>query len=206
MNLSTPAIDEWTLSENMAADTANGGLAQLEKHYQTFIVSFSGLLFRARRRPLGKFANIPYLPVPGSRLVQTEKDFAAIAGAGLNWIRLPIPFWAIQKYDNEPFLEGVAWKYVLKAFEWARKYGIRINLDLHALPGSQNGYNHSGKRGSINFLNGVMGIANAERGLDYIRILTEFISQEEYKNLVPLFGVINEARTADIGMDVIGSL
>ncbi|KAG9044880.1 hypothetical protein FS837_007377 [Tulasnella sp. UAMH 9824] len=172
MNLSTPAIDEWTLSENMAADTANGGLDQLEKHYQTFI---------------------------------TEKDFAAIAGAGLNWVRLPIPFWAIQKYDNEPFLEGVAWKYVLKAFSWARKYGIRINLDLHALPGSQNGYNHSGKRGSINFLSGVMGIANAERGLDYIRILTEFISQDEYKNLVPLFGVINEARTADIGMDVIGS-
>jgi len=31
---------------------------------------------------------------------------------------------------------------------WARKYGIRINLDLHALPGSQNGWNHSGRVGS----------------------------------------------------------
>lgn len=51
-----------------------------------------------------------------------------------------------------------------------------------------------------------MGIANAQRGLDYIRIITEFISQDEYKNIVPLFGVMNEARTADIGMDVIGSL
>ena len=31
-------IDEWTLSEAMAADTASGGLKQLEDHYNTFIV------------------------------------------------------------------------------------------------------------------------------------------------------------------------
>jgi len=33
------AVDEWTLSVAMAADTANGGLSQLEEHYKTFIVS-----------------------------------------------------------------------------------------------------------------------------------------------------------------------
>lgn len=38
-------------------------------------------------------------------------------------------------------------------------------------------YNHSGKFGQVNFLNGPMGIANAQRALDYIRIFTEFISQ-----------------------------
>lgn len=31
-------VDEWTLSEAMAADTASGGLNQLEDHYNTFIV------------------------------------------------------------------------------------------------------------------------------------------------------------------------
>jgi hypothetical protein len=35
----TTAIDEWTLSTAMAADTASGGLSQLEQHYKTFIVS-----------------------------------------------------------------------------------------------------------------------------------------------------------------------
>ncbi|KAF8319878.1 hypothetical protein F5887DRAFT_1033112, partial [Amanita rubescens] len=30
-------VDEWTLSVAMAADTANGGLNQLEQHYDTFI-------------------------------------------------------------------------------------------------------------------------------------------------------------------------
>ena len=38
-------------------------------------------------------------------------------------------------------------------------------------------YNHSGKIGQVNFMNGVMGVANAERTLDYIRVITEFISQ-----------------------------
>jgi glucan 1,3-beta-glucosidase len=32
------AIDEWTLSTLMAADTASGGLNQLEQHYDTFVV------------------------------------------------------------------------------------------------------------------------------------------------------------------------
>jgi hypothetical protein len=32
------AVDEWTLSLAMAADTASGGLNQLEDHYKTFIV------------------------------------------------------------------------------------------------------------------------------------------------------------------------
>lgn len=70
----------------------------------------------------------------------TEEDFAQIAGAGLNWVRLAIPFWAIEVYPGEPFLEGVCWQYFLKAITWARKYGLRINLDLHTIPGSQNGW------------------------------------------------------------------
>jgi hypothetical protein len=37
-----------------------------------------------------------------------------------------------------------------------------------------------------------MGIANAQRLLDYIRIITEFISQPEYSDVVPMFGILNE--------------
>jgi glucan 1,3-beta-glucosidase len=154
------STDEWSLSLAMRADTAGGGINQLEDHYKTFF---------------------------------TEKDFAEIAGAGLNWVRLPIPYWAIETWDGEPFLEGVAWKYALKAFGWARKYGLRINLDLHAVPGSQNPWWHSGRVGANpNMLYGPMGYANAQRTLDYIRIITEFISQDEYKDVIPLFGVLNE--------------
>lgn len=113
----------------MALDTANGGVSQLENHYNTFI---------------------------------TEVDFMQIAAAGLNFVRIPIGYWAIEVLDGEGFLPRTSWTYFLKAIQWARKYGLRINLDLHALPGSQNGWNHSGRLGSYNVLFGSMGIANAQ--------------------------------------------
>lgn len=124
---------------------------------------------------------------------------------------MPVPFWAIDRWnttpsDPEPFLERICWKYILRLFRWARKYGLRINLDLHTTPGSQNGYNHSGKFGQVNFLNGVMGFANAQRMLDYIRVFTEFVSQDEYKDLIPMFGIINEPLVQTIGVDTMSSL
>ncbi|TBU45754.1 glycoside hydrolase [Dichomitus squalens] len=170
VNTSNPAFDEWDLSQRMAADTANGGISQLENHYKTFI---------------------------------TEKDFADIAAAGLNFVRIPIPYWAIETRENEPFLAKTSWTYFLKAVGWARKYGLRINLDLHALPGSQNGWNHSGRLGTINVLYGPMGINNAERSLDYIRIIAEFISQPEYKDVIVMFGITNEPFGPTIGKDAV---
>jgi hypothetical protein len=41
-----------------------------------------------------------------------------------------------------------------------------------------------------------MGIANAQRMLDYIRVITEFISQPEYVDVVPMFGIINEGESS----------
>ena len=61
------------------------------------------------------------------------------------------------------------------------------------------GYNHSGKLGQIDFLYGIMGMANAQRALNYIRIITEFISQPEWKDVVPTFGIVNEALITAIG-------
>lgn len=43
-----------------------------------------------------------------------EEDFALIASAGLNWVRIPLPHWAIDTVDGELFIEGLAWKYFLK--------------------------------------------------------------------------------------------
>ncbi|KZV88445.1 glycoside hydrolase [Exidia glandulosa HHB12029] len=129
----------------------------------------------------------------------TEEDFAQIAGAGLNFVRIPIPFWAVETWDvfGEPFLERTAWGYIVQAFEWARKYGLRVNLDLHTMPGAQNPWNHSGRGGVVNFMSGIMGYANAQRGLSYVRYITEFISQPQYSNVIAMFGIVNEP-TADI--------
>lgn len=131
----------------------------------------------------------------------TEEDFMKIADAGLSWIRLPIGFWAIETIEGEPYLKGVSWKYIVQALQWAKKYGLRVNLDLHAVPGSQNGWNHSGKIGSTNWMNGVMGIANLQRSIEIIHKLLEFIIQPEWKDVVLMFGIMNEPRAQVVSHD-----
>lgn len=88
---------------------------------------------------------------------------------------------------------------IRRALGWARKYGLRVNLDLHTAPGSQSGWNHSGRLGSIGWLRGVMGLTNVQRSLNQIRTLTEFISQDQYKNVVPMFSILNEPSSTAVG-------
>lgn len=51
-----------------------------------------------------------------------------------------------------------------------------------------------------------MGVANAQRALNYIRIITEFISQPEWADVVPIFGVMNEPLMKTIGQAQMYSL
>lgn len=73
----------------------------------------------------------------------TEKDFKQVADWGLNLIRLPVPFFVFG--DREPYVGCI--EYVDKAFDWAEKYGVQILVDLHTVPGSQNGYDNGGITG-----------------------------------------------------------
>ena len=59
---------------------------------------------------------------------------------------------------------------------------------------------------SVSFMNGVMGIANAECAINYIRIITEFISQPEWQAVVPVFSIINKALVSTIGKSQMTSL
>ena len=115
------------------------------------------------------------------------------------------------------------WPYFLKAIAWARKYGLRIQLDyqcvtpfstrltlqrrtwlaersaaLYVDRADRPGWNHSGRLGSINWLRGPMGFANAQRSLNHLRILMEFISQPQYSNVVAEITLMNEPRGASI--------
>ncbi|KAI9605527.1 hypothetical protein KEM48_002146 [Puccinia striiformis f. sp. tritici PST-130] len=139
-----------------------------------------------------------------------KQDFGDIASAGLNWVRLPrltlpVAWWMIETWGNELFVTGVSFKYFLKAITWACEYGLRINLDLHACPGSQNSWNHLGKLGKISFLRGTMGITNAQRTLNYDRTVTQFISQSQCKHVILMFPVLNEAQTGIIGVGAMRS-
>ena len=51
-----------------------------------------------------------------------------------------------------------------------------------------------------------MGLVNAQRTLDYIRIIAEFISQPEYRDVVTMFSPMNEAREVHIGKQALEGL
>lgn len=186
----------------MASDTASGGLNQLEDHYKTFIVSlvFSPVCSNSqtlenrrsktshRSREPGLTGSVSHSRTGQLRFGKVNRFFPRQLGSAY--------IGNISRFYSHPLD-----RYFLKAVQWARKYGIRINLDLHALPGSQNGWNHSGRLGDINMLNGPMGLANAQRSLDYIRVIAEFISQPEYKDVVAMFGVTNEPFAPTFGQE-----
>lgn len=124
----------------------------------------------------------------------TEQTFKDIQNAGLDHVRIPFSYWAVQVYEDEPYLFRTSWRYLLRAIEWARKYGIRVNLDLHGMPGSQNGWNHSGKWGTIGWYNGTDGPTNVERSIEVHDRLSKFFAQDRYKNVISHYGLCNEPR------------
>ncbi|VDC03463.1 unnamed protein product [Peniophora sp. CBMAI 1063] len=68
----------------------------------------------------------------------TEQDFSDIAAAGLNHVRLPIGHWAWDVSGGEPYVQGQL-TYLRKAVGWASSHGLKLVIDLHGAPGSQNG-------------------------------------------------------------------
>ena len=75
----------------------------------------------------------------------TSRDFAYIAEKGFNAVRLPVPFFVFEDYG--PYVHCV--EYVDKAMKWAGDYHLKVLLDLHTVPGSQNGSDNAGICGIV---------------------------------------------------------
>ncbi|KAF9887817.1 exo-1,3-beta-glucanase [Aspergillus nanangensis] len=83
----------------------------------------------------------------------TQKDFNNIAAAGMNHVRIPIGYWAVDPLPEAPYVNGQL-DFLDKAIEWAREAGLKVVVDLHGAPGSQNGFDNSGKKGPVQWLQG----------------------------------------------------
>ncbi len=78
-----------------------------------------------------------------------EEDFRLIAGMGFNHVRLPFHY---ELLEPEPFVyseDGI--KYLEQAVAWGKKHGVRVILDMHAVPGAQNQDWHSDSDGRMLF-------------------------------------------------------
>lgn len=133
----------------------------------------------------------------------TEQTFAEIQAAGFDHVRIPFSYWAVTTYDGDPYVPKISWRYLLRGIEWARKYGLRINLDLHGAPGSQNGWNHSGRQGVIGWLNGTDGTLNGQRCIDIHDQLSTFFAQPRYKSIVTMYGLVNEPKMTALDVDTV---
>lgn len=130
-----------------------------------------------------------------------EEDLKLIKEAGMDHVRIPFGYWAVFSANEDPYLANVSWRYLLRGIEWARKYGIRVILDLHAVPGSQNGWNHSGRQGEVKWLNETdsRGDDFAQQTLEIHRRLAKFFSQPRYKKIITVYGLVNEPLTFKLG-------
>ncbi|KAF9509204.1 glycoside hydrolase family 5 protein [Hydnum rufescens UP504] len=118
----------------------------------------------------------------------TEADFAAIAAAGLNHVRIPIGFWAFDTTGGEPYITG-QFPYLRAAVTWAQNHGLFVLIDLHGAPGSQNGYDNSGHRGSISWN---IDQTNIDRTNAIIKALAAEFSKPQYANVVSAIAPLNE--------------
>jgi len=80
----------------------------------------------------------------------TEEDFAWLQAQGINAVRLPIGFWAIEPHGQ--LMEATT--YIDWTLEMGKKYNLQVLLCLHGAYGSQNGQDHSGKTGPLRWYRG----------------------------------------------------
>ena len=74
-----------------------------------------------------------------------ERDFMYLKNHGINTIRIPVPWFIFEDASMDifgPYVGGI--EYLDRAFDWAEKYGLKILIDQHTAPGSQNGFDNGG--------------------------------------------------------------
>ncbi|KAJ6681756.1 CELLULASE CONTAINING PROTEIN EXPRESSED [Salix koriyanagi] len=75
-----------------------------------------------------------------------EDDFKFISQNGINAVRIPVGWWiASDPTPPQPYVGG-SLRALDNAFVWAQNHGLKVVIDLHAAPGSQNGWEHSSSR------------------------------------------------------------
>ncbi|MEA2652058.1 MAG: glucan 1,3-beta-glucosidase [Chloroflexota bacterium] len=77
----------------------------------------------------------------------TDRDFVYLAANGIELVRIPVPYFIFG--DVPPYIGCI--DYLDRAFAWAQRRGMKILIDLHTVPGSQNGFDNGGICGVCTF-------------------------------------------------------
>lgn len=90
--------------------------------------------------------------------------------------------------DGEPYFPG-AYERLKTCVRWARGAGLNVMLDLHGAPGSQNGFDNSGRRDERAWFHSQ---SNADRTIAAVRELVTEFTRDEYGGAVSAVELLNE--------------
>lgn len=130
----------------------------------------------------------------------TFNDFKKIRDSGFNTVRIPIGYWAYALLDGEPYTQGAA-PYMDAAIDWARALDLKIWIDLHGAPGSQNGFDNSGQRiatpGTPRWQQG----DTTKQTLQVLNTITQKYAQPKYQDVVVGIELLNEPLSSALNLD-----
>jgi glucan 1,3-beta-glucosidase len=160
---STGAQDEWSLCNDLGKDKCQ---SRLRSHWRLVQNSTYSRSHTSANTTDSSFF--------------TRDDLVDIKAAGLNAVRIPVGYWAVDVRADEPYVSG-QYPYLIQAVQWAGELDLQVLVDLHGAPGSQNGQDNSGLIGPVLFPSNS---TNADRSLSVLRNLTEEFSRDVYGGVV----------------------
>lgn len=118
----------------------------------------------------------------------TESDFIKIKEYGFNAVRLPIGYWAFARLPDDPYVFGQE-EYLEKSITWCRAHGLKLWVDLHGIPGSQNGFDNSGRRDTYMWMDPG---ENYALGIEVLQYIYDRYGGSEYEDVIIGFENLNE--------------
>lgn len=120
-----------------------------------------------------------------------ETHVSLLKSYGINALRIPIGFWAYDASGTPYYSQGLgkgADAYLEKAIGWAQAAGMKVWVDCHGSPGSQNGYDNSGHVGAVEWQTP----ANQARSLAVLKTMATKYGAASYAGTVIGLEVVNE--------------
>ncbi|KAF2626268.1 glycoside hydrolase family 5 protein [Macroventuria anomochaeta] len=126
------------------------------------------------------------------------QDFQKIRDSGFNVVRIPIGYWSYVEPWG-PFTQGAA-PYLDKAITWARETGLKVVIDLHGAPKSQNGFDHSGQKLANPGWGDADSLAYTHQTL---KIINEKYAKPDMQDVVVAIQPVNEPFLAMVPQDTV---
>ena len=101
--------------------------------------------------------------------------------SGISHIRIPVGYWFWQVDSDDPFPQPILDSndvhsglfYFKRMLVWMDELGLAANIDLHGAPGSQNGFDNSGRAGGAHWVEW----GQVDRTKEIIRLISKTIRQ-----------------------------